>query len=344
MSWQLACQGGWESDGRRAIRLCACADGVNLTDAILEPPPPRRHSSGASRGRARGRPLGVLRGARPQDAGDRRERHARLVAHAPQLVLLRLAIPAATHRGAGHSAGRWGDISPGLAPVQHPPTDRRWSRAERASDDWRGRRPPSDRGPPRRLPRVRGRHSGDGGLQGCRPFPHDRADVRDRRAGHRAGETAPGRGRQALASLGGTDAETRLKRAGRYGGSRARRAGQPAPHPPFFGLTLVACERGDIRQSPDGLSIYGNGGIEPVPLATDETGRDGVVRELYDAVHGRPSTHGGRWGKATLEVCLAVLASARERREVFLSHQTPTEPRLGIDSRTGQGRPPLLSP
>ena len=142
--------------------------------------------------------------------------------------------------------------------------------------------------------------------------------------GQRAGETAPGRARQALAGLGGADAETRLKRAGRYGGSRARRGAQPAPHPPFFGLTLVACEKGDIRQSADGLSIYGDGGIEQVPLATGETGRDAVVRELYDAAHGRPPTHGGRWGKATLEVCLAVLASARERREVFLSHQTPT--------------------
>ena len=43
-----------------------------------------------------------------------------------------------------------------------------------------------------------------------------------------------------------------------------------------------------------------------------------------NAVHGRPATHAGRWGKATLEVCLAVLASARKRGEVFLSHQTPT--------------------
>ena len=31
---------------------------------------------------------------------------------------------------------------------------------------------------------------------------------------------------------------------------------------------------------------------------------------------------GGK-GKATVEVVLAVLASARERREVFLSHQVP---------------------
>ena len=142
--------------------------------------------------------------------------------------------------------------------------------------------------------------------------------------GHRAADTAPGRSRRALAGLGGGDAEIRLKRAGRYGGSRARRGAGPAPHPPFFGLTLVACEKGDIRQSAEGLSIYGDNGIEQVPLASDQTGRDAVVRELHDAVHGRPATHGGRWAKATLEVCLAVLASARERREVFLSHQAPT--------------------
>jgi phthalate 4,5-cis-dihydrodiol dehydrogenase len=33
--------------------------------------------------------------------------------------------------------------------------------------------------------------------------------------------------------------------------------------------------------------------------------------------------HDGRWGKATVEVSLAVLESARERREIQLSHQVP---------------------
>jgi len=37
-------------------------------------------------------------------------------------------------------------------------------------------------------------------------------------------------------------------------------------------------------------------------------------------VKARVPAHGGRWGKANLEVCLAVLASAQERREVLLSH------------------------
>jgi phthalate 4,5-cis-dihydrodiol dehydrogenase len=50
-----------------------------------------------------------------------------------------------------------------------------------------------------------------------------------------------------------------------------------------------------------------------------------MIAELYDAVvHGKQPLHSGRWAKATLEVSLAVLESARTRREVLLSHQVPT--------------------
>jgi phthalate 4,5-cis-dihydrodiol dehydrogenase len=85
----------------------------------------------------------------------------------------------------------------------------------------------------------------------------------------------------------------------------------------------VSCEHGDIRQSPDGLLVYGDKQKWEVPLSPDETPRDAVVAEFYDAiVQGRPTVHNGRWAKATLEVCLAVLNSARQRREMMLSHQT----------------------
>jgi predicted dehydrogenase len=48
------------------------------------------------------------------------------------------------------------------------------------------------------------------------------------------------------------------------------------------------------------------------------------LQELYDAVtQDRPVYHDGRWGMATLEVCLAIMQSARERREIMLSHQSP---------------------
>jgi len=41
---------------------------------------------------------------------------------------------------------------------------------------------------------------------------------------------------------------------------------------------------------------------------------------------GRPPVHDGRWGKATLEVALAIQQSARERREVELVHQVGAAP------------------
>jgi phthalate 4,5-cis-dihydrodiol dehydrogenase len=38
-------------------------------------------------------------------------------------------------------------------------------------------------------------------------------------------------------------------------------------------------------------------------------------------VHDRPPVHSGEWALATLEVCLAMLQSAREQTEVKLRHQ-----------------------
>jgi phthalate 4,5-cis-dihydrodiol dehydrogenase len=47
-----------------------------------------------------------------------------------------------------------------------------------------------------------------------------------------------------------------------------------------------------------------------------------VIDELYDAVvKGAAPLHSGAWGRATLEVCLAILESARQGRELTLSHQ-----------------------
>ena len=57
-------------------------------------------------------------------------------------------------------------------------------------------------------------------------------------------------------------------------------------------------------------------------MRTDEDGRHGIVRQVYDAlINDRRPLADGHWGKATLEVLLAVLASGQERKEVFLSHQ-----------------------
>ena len=93
-------------------------------------------------------------------------------------------------------------------------------------------------------------------------------------------------------------------------------------HQPFFGITLVTCERGDMRQSPDGLYIYGENEKKEVTVARGMRGRQAEVKELYDAVfHGRPLFHDGRWGEATLEVCLGILRSAQEGKEIMMSRQ-----------------------
>ena len=140
--------------------------------------------------------------------------------------------------------------------------------------------------------------------------------------GAQADPSAYARARMALRSTGGPEGEVALKRGLAYGAGNPRRAEAPPPHQPTYGLMVVSCEKGDIRQSPDGLLVYGEDDVREVELPRGQTGRDAVLGELYDAVvHGRPPVHDGRWAKANLEVCLAVLQSARERREVFLEHQ-----------------------
>jgi phthalate 4,5-cis-dihydrodiol dehydrogenase len=95
-----------------------------------------------------------------------------------------------------------------------------------------------------------------------------------------------------------------------------------APFQPFFGLTIVSCERGDIRQSPHGLYVYTEAGREEIILPADRNPRSLVLDEFADAIIGAaPAVHDGRWGLATLEVCAAVLESSRTGREVELMHQ-----------------------
>lgn len=95
-----------------------------------------------------------------------------------------------------------------------------------------------------------------------------------------------------------------------------------APFQPFFGLTVVSCDRGDIRQSPHGVYLYTEKGREEIVLPADCNPRSLVLDEFASAILGEaPAVHDGRWGLATLEVCAAVLASSRSGREVELMRQ-----------------------
>ena len=116
----------------------------------------------------------------------------------------------------------------------------------------------------------------------------------------------------------------------RIGGTdeRVHAAGQNEKQPWVpndLGLLIVSCEKGDLRQSPFGIFVHSDKGTEDVPLdgnANPVSGRSAELEELYGAVvHNRPVQHSGPWGMATLEVCLAIMQSAKERREIRLSHQ-----------------------
>ena len=83
----------------------------------------------------------------------------------------------------------------------------------------------------------------------------------------------------------------------------------------------MSCERGDIRQSPDGLLVYSDKGRDEIALPKDNSPRDLVMAEFADAIAGKATTHTGRWGLANLEVCAAAIESSRSGREIELKHQ-----------------------
>jgi phthalate 4,5-cis-dihydrodiol dehydrogenase len=128
----------------------------------------------------------------------------------------------------------------------------------------------------------------------------------------------------------GSDEEVEAKR------KRAKNAiPAAAPFQPFFGLTIVSCDRGDIRQSPRGLYLYTEKGREEIILPTDCNPRSLVLDEFADAILGEaPAVHDGRWGLATLEVCAAVLSSSRSGCEVVLTRQVAVPTAAPASSRS----------
>jgi phthalate 4,5-cis-dihydrodiol dehydrogenase len=110
-----------------------------------------------------------------------------------------------------------------------------------------------------------------------------------------------------------------------YGSGKAA----PPPHQPHFGITIATCERGELRASADGLILYDARGAEewPVEGRNSVSGRRQVLDDMRAALcQGIPPNHDGRWGKATLEVALAIQQSAKEGREIALKHQVGTRP------------------
>jgi phthalate 4,5-cis-dihydrodiol dehydrogenase len=115
--------------------------------------------------------------------------------------------------------------------------------------------------------------------------------------------------------------EMQLKNARNYGG---RRYAPPAENPlhQHFGVLVASCERADLRPLSEGVWIYADEQKRLEALPAPRVQRAEVIDELYAAVvDGRPPLHGGEWAMATLEVCAAMLESAKQGREISLAHQ-----------------------
>jgi phthalate 4,5-cis-dihydrodiol dehydrogenase len=112
--------------------------------------------------------------------------------------------------------------------------------------------------------------------------------------------------------------ELALKNQRNYGGPAFSDPPRAEAHQ-HFGTVIVSCERGDVRPLPTGVMIYGDREQRLEPLAAPKVARAEVIDELYDAlINAKAPLHSGEWAMATMEVCLAMLRSAREQREVTL--------------------------
>ena len=130
--------------------------------------------------------------------------------------------------------------------------------------------------------------------------------------------------RRRLAAMTGGAPEEDAKESWRFGNASAADDGPETPHV-LFGITIVSCERGDVRQTPTGLRVYRDGGVDDVPVDNDASYSGAALENVYDAiVHGAPLLRDGRWGEGTIEVLAALTESSRTNREISTSHQVAT--------------------
>lgn len=112
--------------------------------------------------------------------------------------------------------------------------------------------------------------------------------------------------------------EDTLKRQRAYGVGTPEPA-QPARRHEHFGHMIASCERADLRPTATGVEIYADHDRRTLDLPVTLAPRAGVIHELWRAVEGGvPPLHDGAWGAHNLAVCLAILKSSAEGREVAI--------------------------
>jgi phthalate 4,5-cis-dihydrodiol dehydrogenase len=130
--------------------------------------------------------------------------------------------------------------------------------------------------------------------------------------------------------------ETSAARAERYGGNRQHSAGGVATRRVrarvpssgggwiLHGPLIASFDHADVKLSAGGLLVFGDRGRQEIPMQEAADGIAGRLDTFYTAiVHDKPLPADGCWGKATLEVLLALEESSRIRADVSLNHQVP---------------------
>lgn len=132
-----------------------------------------------------------------------------------------------------------------------------------------------------------------------------------------------GDARRKLKSVSSAQEETRLKSARTYGSGDMPK---PASRYEHFGPTIVSCDRGDLRLTPEGVHVYGDTERDFVPAPEFCYPRKEVMDALVTAVReGTEPAQTGVWGLASLEICLAILKAEQTGMPVMLEHQIGLE-------------------
>ncbi|AMB87031.1 4,5-dihydroxyphthalate dehydrogenase [Pseudomonas agarici] len=137
---------------------------------------------------------------------------------------------------------------------------------------------------------------------------------------------AYGKARRLLQQVQSAEEEAQLKAESTYGGKHyIAAAPDNATAFQHFGPIIVSCEGGDLRPMADAVMIYRPDGRDRLRLEPPTVPRSEVIDELYLARFcGVAPLHDGQWARDTLEICLAMLQSSDEQRDITLGVNVAT--------------------
>ncbi len=136
--------------------------------------------------------------------------------------------------------------------------------------------------------------------------------------GQRKDPAAYGKARRALQGLD-AEAEAAFKQTRTYGSGAGLIEAENNEH---FGPVIALCDRADLRLTPAGLDVFGDIERRFVEVPFGPAPRGPVIDALVGAVReDRAPAQTGAWGRASLEICHAILESAASGQPVDLQRQ-----------------------